>query len=356
MGFVAAKCTQCGANIQVDDTKEAGICSYCGTPFITRKAIDNYNTVNNYNTTNNYHADTINIYGSIDDGFEIVVGKLKSYKGSRANIIIPDTVKEIESCAFKGLDIESVKIGKTVKMIHWNAFTDCKNLKTITFEEGVRFIGSSAFAGCISLQEVMLPSSIHTIQSYAFQGCLNLRNIVLPQGLQYVEVGCFKECQSLTSITIPKSVKEMQRPFQNCKSLRKVVILGEPKLDCMCLFSDCPKDIQIDAPPKWKESNYHRFFAKNKKDGCYVATCVYGSYDCPEVWTLRRYRDNTLGSSWYGQMFIKLYYAISPTLVKCFGNTKWFIKFWHKQLDKMVYKLNEKGVENSPYEDKNWRK
>lgn len=21
--------------------------------------------------------------------------------------------------------------------------------------------------------------------------------------------------------------------------------------------------------------------------GCYVATCVYGSYDCPEVWTLR---------------------------------------------------------------------
>ena len=25
--------------------------------------------------------------------------------------------------------------------------------------------------------------------------------------------------------------------------------------------------------------------------GCYVATCIYGSYDCPQVWTLRRYRD-----------------------------------------------------------------
>ena len=24
--------------------------------------------------------------------------------------------------------------------------------------------------------------------------------------------------------------------------------------------------------------------------GCYIATCVYGSYDCPEVWTLRRFR------------------------------------------------------------------
>ena len=31
--------------------------------------------------------------------------------------------------------------------------------------------------------------------------------------------------------------------------------------------------------------------------GCYVATAVYGSYDCPEVWTLRRYRDYTLAAT-----------------------------------------------------------
>ena len=41
MGFVAAKCTQCGANIEVDDTKEAGICKFCGTAFVTEKAINN---------------------------------------------------------------------------------------------------------------------------------------------------------------------------------------------------------------------------------------------------------------------------------------------------------------------------
>ena len=39
MKFVAAKCPQCGANLEVDPTKEAGICSVCGTPFITEKAI-----------------------------------------------------------------------------------------------------------------------------------------------------------------------------------------------------------------------------------------------------------------------------------------------------------------------------
>jgi len=93
---------------------------------------------------------------------------------------------------------------------------------------------------------------------------------------------------------------------------------------------------------------------ENGKSGCYVATCVYGSYDCPQVWTLRRYRDNTLGSTWYGRLFIKLYYAISPTLVKWFGKTKWFKKLWQGKLDRMVKKLNEKGVENTPYQDKQW--
>lgn len=41
MALVAAKCTQCGANIEIDNTKETGICQYCGTAFITEKAINN---------------------------------------------------------------------------------------------------------------------------------------------------------------------------------------------------------------------------------------------------------------------------------------------------------------------------
>lgn len=89
-------------------------------------------------------------------------------------------------------------------------------------------------------------------------------------------------------------------------------------------------------------------------NGCYIATCVYGSYDCPQVWTLRRYRDDTLGATWYGRLFIRTYYAISPTLVKWFGKTKWFKKMWKGKLDRMVKKLQDNGVENTPYEDKEW--
>ena len=85
---------------------------------------------------------------------------------------------------------------------------------------------------------------------------------------------------------------------------------------------------------------------------CYVATAVYGSYDCPEVWTLRRYRDYTLDETWYGHLFIKMYYLISPTFVKYFGNVKFFKSQGKKLLDKWVTKLNRKGYESTPYKDK----
>lgn len=85
--------------------------------------------------------------------------------------------------------------------------------------------------------------------------------------------------------------------------------------------------------------------------GCYVATCVYGSYDCPQVWTLRRFRDNTLTATVPGRAFIRTYYAISPTIVKWFGKNKWFKKMWQGPLDRMVQRLNDIGVENTPYND-----
>lgn len=88
--------------------------------------------------------------------------------------------------------------------------------------------------------------------------------------------------------------------------------------------------------------------------GCYVATAVYGSYDCPQVWTLRRFRDDTLAATWYGRAFIHTYYAISPTLVKWFGHTEWFKKMWKGKLDRMVANLNAEGVESTPYHDKAW--
>ena len=75
---------------------------------------------------------------------------------------------------------------------------------------------------------------------------------------------------------------------------------------------------------------------KRKKSGCYVATCVYGTYDCPQLWVLRRFRDDVLEQSWVGGRFIVIYYAISPTLVKLFGGRKTITAQWRRMLDPFV--------------------
>lgn len=84
-------------------------------------------------------------------------------------------------------------------------------------------------------------------------------------------------------------------------------------------------------------------------EGCYIATCVYGSYDCPQVWVLRRYRDFYLRNHWWGRFFIKIYYKISPFLVKKYGHISLFRSFFHAFLDRKIKFLSRKGYINSSY-------
>ena len=88
-----------------------------------------------------------------------------------------------------------------------------------------------------------------------------------------------------------------------------------------------------------------------KKNGCYIATAVYGSYDCPEVWTLRRFRDYRLKQTALGRAFVRCYYAVSPHFVKWFGAVNWAKQFMRLPLDRLVSRLQKEGIEDTPYND-----
>lgn len=79
-----------------------------------------------------------------------------------------------------------------------------------------------------------------------------------------------------------------------------------------------------------------------KKEGCYIATAVYGSYDAPEVMTLRRFRDETLRNSAFGRWFIRTYYRLSPPVAEKLKNAKRINAFVRSILDKWVERLNRK--------------
>lgn len=104
--------------------------------------------------------------------------------------------------------------------------------------------------------------------------------------------------------------------------------------------------------PEIKPTSYTQ--NNSSSGGCYVATAVYGSYDCPQVWTLRRFRDYDLAETRHGRAFIKAYYAVSPMLVRWFGDTVWFKKMWRGSLDRLVAKCKANGYEDTPYQDRVW--
>ena len=98
---------------------------------------------------------------------------------------------------------------------------------------------------------------------------------------------------------------------------------------CACTETPCCSEQAAPEAPK-------------KKEGCYIATAVYGSYDAPEVRTLRRFRDETLKKSAAGRMFIRVYYRFSPPIAQRLKNATKVNRLVRRMLDGFVEKLNEK--------------
>lgn len=93
MSIVAAMCSQCGANISVDNAKDAGICEHCGTAFVTEKIIHQYNTI-------------INNHLVVDDSVDMSILSGKAQKDAEDNIGRAYQIKDME--CFKKLTADYV--------------------------------------------------------------------------------------------------------------------------------------------------------------------------------------------------------------------------------------------------------
>ena len=81
---------------------------------------------------------------------------------------------------------------------------------------------------------------------------------------------------------------------------------------------------------------------KEEKGGCYIATAVYGSYEAPEVLTLRLFRDEVLQKNFFGRLFVKTYYFLSPPVAEKLKSMD-RLNYWvRKRLDSFVLYLRRK--------------
>lgn len=320
-----------------------------------------------------YHARDIDLL----DGVTTIREGAFSCHEKLESILIPEGVTSIGKSAFSSCTkLENVVIPDSVTSIGESAFHGCTRLKQIQIPEEIKTIAVCTFAFCKCLENITIPKNVVSIEAGAFESCESLNRIAIPEGVTVIGNWAFSCCNILEKISIPKSVttiglfaltykgdsiaRDLNIYYDgSIEDWNKIKIEGEYTIYNKSTDKICDKQAFLYI--KNKKGEYVKYFMdknwkidRSKKNGCYVATCVYGSYDCPEVWTLRRYRDNTLASTWYGRAFIKTYYAISPSLVKWFGKTKWFKKLWKGKLDRMVKKLNSNGVPSTSYNDKNW--
>lgn len=110
-------------------------------------------------------------------------------------------------------------------------------------------------------------------------------------------------------------------------------------------------ELEMRCKEKYPNVNIDFHMPQKTSKGCYIATAVYGSYNCPQLWILRRFRDEKLSKNYLGNLFIKFYYKTSPYLVKRFGNCKIFNTIFKTILDKYVVFLKKNGINDSYYTD-----
>jgi len=252
MPLVAAKCTSCGAALQVNSEADAAVCQFCNTPFIVEKAI------NHYNVTNNISAAVVNVYGGMKQDFEIRGGVLEKYNGSATNVVVPDGVVAIGGGAFQNCkSLRSVVLPEGVTEImsrdgrdSRGAFYDCTNLTRVMLPNSLRKIGISAFHMCTGLTEIIMQDGVTQIGSEAFAYCTSLKNIDFSNGVQRIWAEAFKSCTGLTNITIPGSVLEIDSwAFRDCTELTTVTILSSAtKVDAYA-FRGCARLINVTYPP-----------------------------------------------------------------------------------------------------------
>lgn len=192
------------------------------------------------------------------------------------NVIIPNTVKEIEKWAFSSCkNLVGIKIDEdsALTKIGMQAFYGCSNLDNITIPDTVTEIGMDAFDrtiwydkkpyGEIYINNVLysykgeMPENTNivikegtiSIVARCFDNKKNLVNIEIPDTVVYIGDYAFDDCTGLTSMEVPNSVTYMgEEAFSGCNNLTSVKLSDNLKEIKDYSFSGCDKLQDINIP------------------------------------------------------------------------------------------------------------
>lgn len=215
-------------------------------------------------------------------------GVLTSYSGNSSSFTIPEkvngiTVTAIGKNAFEDYDfITEVILPDSVTEIQSSAFRSCDNLKTI-FSRNATKIGDYAFDDCIMVKNMFLMSELQSIGKYAFADVGNKQNMLtgatfrlslknlteIPEGafsnsslaeldlgsISSIGTNAFSGCNQLVFVHIDDLFNMPRNCFKGCKSLADVEIHGLTYVPSSAFYS-CDNLTVVNIPDATDISSY----------------------------------------------------------------------------------------------------
>ena len=214
------------------------------------------------------------------DGYKVEKIRYGAFKGRNdiTTVVIPDSVVEIGSNSFSECkSLSSVKLSSNLKTLEFGAFyncdkltsimipkslekatswstgdgpfSDCDNLKNVTFEAGTTRIAQNLFGDCKGLEKIEIPDTVQSIENQAFYKCGFLTDVKIGSEVTKIGYGAFEDCGKLAAIMIPDSVVEIgSYSFSECKSLSSVKLSSNLKTLEYGAFYNCDKLTSIMIP------------------------------------------------------------------------------------------------------------
>ena len=165
---------------------------------------------------------------------------------SLRKIVIPEGVESIGKEAFSGCtSVESISLPSTLTSIGENAFFDCPNLETIEsasphfiLRNGCLCSDAGEVVLGVNQPEVIIPENITAIRNNAFNGFYKVMSVTLPEEIKDLS-GAFSHT-GLQEVIVPKTVRKGKSAFSCCHALKKVIFCSDGEdIDMKYAFENC---------------------------------------------------------------------------------------------------------------------
>lgn len=127
---------------------------------------------------------------------------------------LPDNIVYLDSFAFCGTALTSMRLPSTVKAVGLGAFQQCRSMTSFTVNDGCESFGLLCFYYCDALKRFVCKSSVKELGGGMFNYCDALQSVTLVEGIEEIPIMCFENTHALTSVNIPSTLKRVgERAF-----------------------------------------------------------------------------------------------------------------------------------------------